>query len=139
MSFKVGDIVKLKSGGPDMTVTKIGAAGEEPMAWCVWFEGTKDSYGLFPPEALVASSEFATARKVSEPEQELKPPSQQPEALKEPQLGEADDAPPTPEPVEASQEPHPTHPDGVPPAKKDDIEAQFLSIQSMISSLLKRS
>jgi uncharacterized protein YodC (DUF2158 family) len=139
MSFKVGDIVKLKSGGPDMTVTRIGTAGEEPMAWCVWFEGSKDVYGLFPPEALVASSELATAGKASELEQALAPPSQQPEALKEPQPTEADSAPLTPEPVEASQEPHPTQPDGLPPAGKGDIEAQVLSIQSMISSLLKRS
>jgi len=55
MSFKVGDTVKLKSGGPDMTVTRIGTAGEVPMVWCVWFEGAKDAYGLFPPDALRAS------------------------------------------------------------------------------------
>ena len=41
MSFSVGDTVQLKSGGPDMTVTRIGTAGGEPMVWCAWFEGSK--------------------------------------------------------------------------------------------------
>jgi len=142
LSFKVGDTVKLKSGGPDMTVTRIGAAGGEPMVWCVWFEGSKDVYALFPPETLRAASELAEPDKVpSEPAQALKPPLEQAEAVgapPEPRPIEVDGAPITPEPVEALQEPHPTHPDSV-PAGKRDIENQIVSIQSMISSLLKRS
>lgn len=35
--FKKGDIVQLKSGGPDMTVTSV--QGEE--IWCIWFAGKK--------------------------------------------------------------------------------------------------
>ena len=142
MSFKVGETVKLKSGGPDMTVTRIGTSAGEPMVWCVWFEGSKDVYALFPPETLKAASELAEPDKApSEPAQGLKPPLKQAEAVEaspEPQPIELDVAPLTPEPVEASQEPHPTHPDSV-PAGKSDIETQIVSIQSMISSLLKRS
>jgi len=52
MSFKVGDTVSLKSGGPDMTITRIGTAGGEPMIWCVWFEGTKGLKCLWWKEAV---------------------------------------------------------------------------------------
>ncbi len=140
MSFNVGDTVQLKSGGPDMTVTRIGTAGGEPMVWCAWFEGTKDAYALFPPEALKAPLEPAEA------------PSKTPETLKappEPQPTELDSAPVTPEAVEASQEPHPTQADSAPFAEKDTApparenekshEDQIASIQSLIASLLKRS
>lgn len=34
MSFKIGDVVKLKSGGPDMTVTYTGSDGKLD---CTWF------------------------------------------------------------------------------------------------------
>lgn len=40
MEFKAGDIVRLKSGGPKMTVEKVGETymtGEQGV-WCVWFE-----------------------------------------------------------------------------------------------------
>jgi uncharacterized protein YodC (DUF2158 family) len=141
MSFKVGDTVELKSGGPDMTVTRIGAAGGEPMVWCVWFEGTKDLYGLFPPETLKAPSELTEPDKAPSEPEALKPPLEPAETLEAPreqQPTEVEGAPLTPEPAEASQEPHPTQPDSVPLAAKSDIQAQIVSIQSMISSLLKR-
>src|SRR5438270_8286492 len=94
MSFSVGDTVQLKSGGPDMTVTRIGTAGGEPMVWCAWFEGSKDAYGLFPPEALKAS------------------PEPQPKAAPQPQLQappelrptEVDKAPPEPRSEEHTSE-----------------------------------
>ena len=40
MEFKLGDLVRLKSGGPLMTVEKVG---QRPMTnedgvWCTWFE-----------------------------------------------------------------------------------------------------
>ncbi|ECC5188657.1 YodC family protein [Salmonella enterica] len=40
MEFKVGDLVRLKSGGPLMTVEQVGESamtGGEAV-WCVWFE-----------------------------------------------------------------------------------------------------
>ena len=46
--FNVGDIVRLKSGGPDMTV-------EEELTYqgisyrCQWFAGKKLESGIFPP------------------------------------------------------------------------------------------
>lgn len=39
--FKPGDVVRLKSGGPAMTVTAIGEHMGETKAFCEWFEGTK--------------------------------------------------------------------------------------------------
>jgi len=142
MSFKVGDTTKLKSGGPDMTVTRIGTAGGETMVWCVWFDGTKDLYGLFPPQALKAPSELAEPDKArSEPEQATKPTperAEELEAAREQQPTQVEVAPLTPEPVEASQEPHPTQPDSAPVAGKIDMQAQIVSLQSMISTLLKR-
>lgn len=44
MSFKVGDVVVLKSGGPDMTVAAV--VGDE--AKCVWFEKGKKCEETFP-------------------------------------------------------------------------------------------
>ena len=95
MSFKVGDTVQLKSGGPGMTVTRIGTAAGEPMVWCAWFEGTKDLYGLFPPEALKAPSER---------------PEQQPQAALEPQTAPSEPLPVdnTPPEPPLTPEPHPT-------------------------------
>jgi uncharacterized protein YodC (DUF2158 family) len=59
-TFKPGDTVRLKSGGPVMTVTNIdnqfGVA-------CEWFSGNKPERKLFRPEALVKA----------EPESEKKP------------------------------------------------------------------
>lgn len=52
--FKVGDIVQLKSGGPDMTVDKVvqGYHGEIHV-WCTWFSGKKNERASFTPETLV--------------------------------------------------------------------------------------
>ena len=38
--FKPGDLVRVKSGGPLMTVEKVGITAmlEEQAVWCVWFE-----------------------------------------------------------------------------------------------------
>ncbi|EOW9291631.1 DUF2158 domain-containing protein [Vibrio cholerae] len=48
MSYKVGDIVKLKSGGPDMTVQSKSPIG----FWCQWFAGKKLERGQFPVDSL---------------------------------------------------------------------------------------
>lgn len=48
--FDVGNIVKLKSGGPDMTVQ---LKEREPTYYrCQWFAGKKLESGRFPPESL---------------------------------------------------------------------------------------
>lgn len=49
MAFKVGDVVTLKSGGPDMTITHIKG---DDTATCVWFEETTRHEGNFPLAAL---------------------------------------------------------------------------------------
>jgi uncharacterized protein YodC (DUF2158 family) len=46
--MKVGDTVRLKSGGPLMTVEIL----EEGTAHCVWFNGTTAIRGGFPVAAL---------------------------------------------------------------------------------------
>lgn len=49
--LKIGDVVKLKSGGPTMTVTKI----EDEYVYCKWFQGEyhdKVDSGNFPPDSL---------------------------------------------------------------------------------------
>jgi uncharacterized protein YodC (DUF2158 family) len=52
MAFKTGDVVKLKSGGPLMTVTLIGDRYGMPIAYCSWFEGTNNKSADFPPDSL---------------------------------------------------------------------------------------
>ena len=62
MEFKLGDLVRLKSGGPLMTVEQVGEramTGGEAV-WCVWFEtvGNKQlmKRETFPPVVLEYSS-----------------------------------------------------------------------------------
>jgi uncharacterized protein YodC (DUF2158 family) len=58
--FKSGDIVRLKSGGPDMTVvgrdksTEVDAIIANTSDWvdCMWFAGKKCEKESFPPETL---------------------------------------------------------------------------------------
>ena len=54
-AFSVGDIVKLKSGGPDMTVNerlkRISGEGSSNYR-CQWFAGKKLDQGVFPVESL---------------------------------------------------------------------------------------
>lgn len=49
-AFEVGDIVKLKSGGPDMTVQVVPEKGENYR--CQWFAGKKLEFGFFRYESL---------------------------------------------------------------------------------------
>ncbi len=54
--FNVGDIVKLKSGGPDMTVRSIYADAHDKFDGnycCQWFAGKKLDKGIFPEESLI--------------------------------------------------------------------------------------
>jgi uncharacterized protein YodC (DUF2158 family) len=50
--FKVGDIVRLKSGGPAMTVQEDLPGGDFR---CQWFGGRKLESGIFPHKSLVAA------------------------------------------------------------------------------------
>jgi len=52
MAFKAGDTVRLKSGGPLMTVASI-LRGDAHYAVCQWFEGTTLKQGQFDQEALI--------------------------------------------------------------------------------------
>ena len=47
--FKIGDIVKLKSGGPLMTVARCDVAKKVE---CMWFLEGKIEVGYFPPDSL---------------------------------------------------------------------------------------
>lgn len=57
--FEPGDIVQLKSGGPQMTVEQVGkeAMLNVDRVWCVWFEKVGQRQQLmkeaFPPVVLV--------------------------------------------------------------------------------------
>jgi len=50
--FKPGDVVRLKSGGPVMTITDVGKDSGVPTAWCTWFTGNKQEKRYFPLAAI---------------------------------------------------------------------------------------
>jgi len=52
-SFKVGDLVVLKSGGPKMTVTHTEGGRSGIIITTAWFAGSKSEGGRFPVDALV--------------------------------------------------------------------------------------
>lgn len=58
--LKVGDTVRLKSGGPAMTITELGTlASGGQLAYCTWFataESKEPSSGKFPGAALQDAS-----------------------------------------------------------------------------------
>ena len=54
--MKVGDIVKLKSGGPPMTVIDINPAGIA----CSWFVDYKTRKDTFPPDSLEKTEPLST-------------------------------------------------------------------------------
>ena len=49
--FKVGQIVRLKSGGPEMTVKRQRKTSDEEYE-CEWFAGKKLEHGTFPHDSL---------------------------------------------------------------------------------------
>ena len=56
-TYNIGDIVKLKSGGPEMTVRKVNTNMSDEFSGsyqCQWFAGKKLDSGVFPQESLVA-------------------------------------------------------------------------------------
>ena len=67
MEFHCGDIVRLRSGGPSMTVSR--SEGPQGVC-CVWFEGEARAEAAFDAESLRA--EYGAARRgvgvVSDPD-----------------------------------------------------------------------
>jgi uncharacterized protein YodC (DUF2158 family) len=57
VAFKVGDIVQLKSGGPNMSVEEVmdRISGEKVI--CQWFGGRKLERGAFDPKTLIQAPE----------------------------------------------------------------------------------
>ena len=56
--WKVGDRVKLSSGGPVMTVLAYDAPPDVQVA-CQWFDGTKFQSARFHPDTLVSADDPA--------------------------------------------------------------------------------
>lgn len=54
-TFKIGDIVKLKSGGPRMTVSDEDIGNG--MVRCQWFAGSRLSWGHFDPHSIEPAPE----------------------------------------------------------------------------------
>jgi uncharacterized protein YodC (DUF2158 family) len=52
MSFSAGDVVKLKSGGPSMTIEKIFLQDNTEYATCVWFDETTEKTKGFATASL---------------------------------------------------------------------------------------
>jgi uncharacterized protein YodC (DUF2158 family) len=63
-AFKIGDSVRLKSGGPTMTVTHITSTGTE--VTCKWFARKQLEEGKFPAMALEYPPQKAAAKKEKE-------------------------------------------------------------------------
>lgn len=64
MNFKVGDVVKLKSGGQAMTVSFVGEkefshGAKVQIVECTWFEGKKLNKETFNPEILCDNEDSA--------------------------------------------------------------------------------
>lgn len=55
--FTTGILVRLKSGGPIMTVAQ---TSDSSGVRCQWFAGKKMESGWFPPESLVEGSDDDT-------------------------------------------------------------------------------
>ena len=60
-NFKVGDTVRMRSGGPRMTVTAVGGDNDVPKVTCVWFDGMKQMEATFPSAAVMDAPETKAA------------------------------------------------------------------------------
>jgi uncharacterized protein YodC (DUF2158 family) len=54
-TLTIGDVVQLKSGGPQMTICKIDE--ENSTYKCCWFNGKKVEWASFPLETLLSANE----------------------------------------------------------------------------------
>ncbi|MEI8233338.1 MAG: DUF2158 domain-containing protein [Verrucomicrobiota bacterium] len=55
IAFQIGDVVMLKSGGPDMTVESLGTNSNNgtPFVFCKWFDKDQKVMSTsFPPATL---------------------------------------------------------------------------------------
>ena len=59
LPFKVGDVVRLKTGGPEMTVEAVDAKG--PDVICIWVAETVRRHGRFKALLLQKVEEKPTA------------------------------------------------------------------------------
>jgi uncharacterized protein YodC (DUF2158 family) len=59
--YKIGDIVRLKSGGPSLTVHAIHPDGNIA---CHWFAGNKLEYGVFTPDSIGLEDELDPLKKL---------------------------------------------------------------------------
>lgn len=51
--IKKGDVVRLRGGGPIMTVTEVANNSSGKLSvWTVWFDGAKENRGTYPVEAV---------------------------------------------------------------------------------------
>jgi uncharacterized protein YodC (DUF2158 family) len=57
--FNLGDTVRLRSGGPVMTINEKAQGGAGLV--CVWFDGNDVKHHSFRPEALEAAARAADA------------------------------------------------------------------------------
>lgn len=59
--FKIGMVVKLKSGGPEMTISRLETdfdiGPKMDTVTCQWFAGKKLERGIFPVESLIVIDE----------------------------------------------------------------------------------
>jgi uncharacterized protein YodC (DUF2158 family) len=63
MMFKVGDVVRLKSGGAIMTVSKLFKSPEgREMVQCTWFDKPKEHRAAFVIDSLEAAEEAMAKR-----------------------------------------------------------------------------
>jgi uncharacterized protein YodC (DUF2158 family) len=61
--FKVGDVVRLKSGGALMTVSKLFKSPEgREMVQCTWFDKPKEHRAAFVIDSLEAADEAAVKK-----------------------------------------------------------------------------
>ena len=57
-TFKVGDTVRLKSGGPLMTVTGVSQADGGQKVWTSWFDSAgKEQKGFYPSGGALTASD----------------------------------------------------------------------------------
>lgn len=56
-AFEVGDIVRLKSGGPEMTIKETRNDVDYTSVMCQWFAGAKLESGWFKSESLESAED----------------------------------------------------------------------------------